>query len=240
MPFRNLAREYSTTTGTSDCVLTGAVPGCNTWENAGVTNGEVVRYGIITYDTGSHRPTHSEVGVGSYNTATNTLARTAVESSTNSGSKITLTGLSEVYICPTRKDSSILAVYYGDVTAINNSTTDQTIDISTEWTDEHGLATVASDTITVNYNCWIRISATVTLSAAAAFNGKVNFTLGGVALDYARGYSTADGIQADTIVLGPSMWQATAGNTITVTVDNSLGATTNFTVEDVTLEAWLR
>jgi hypothetical protein len=98
MAFHNLAREYSTTTGTSDAVLTGAVPGFNTWELAGVTNGETVRYGITTYDTASHRPTHSEVGTGTYNTGTNTLARTTVISSTNAGSKITLTGLSEVFI----------------------------------------------------------------------------------------------------------------------------------------------
>ena len=57
MPFRNLAREYSTTTGTSNCVLSGAVPGCNTWDLAGVANGEIVRYGIITYSTTTNRPT---------------------------------------------------------------------------------------------------------------------------------------------------------------------------------------
>ena len=55
MPYRNLAREYSTTPGTSDCVLTGAVPGCNTWDLAGVVTGEVVRYGIITYSTTTNR-----------------------------------------------------------------------------------------------------------------------------------------------------------------------------------------
>lgn len=100
MTFHNLAREYTTTTGTADCVLTGAVPGCNTWVLAGVTNGESVRYGIITYDTSTHRPTHSEVGTGTFNTGTLTLARTTVEGSTNAGAKIVLTGLSEVYICP--------------------------------------------------------------------------------------------------------------------------------------------
>ena len=240
MPFRNLAREYSTTTGTGSCVLTGAVPGCNTWENAGVANGEVVRYGIITYDTATHRPTHSELGIGAYTTADNTLARTTVESSTNGGSKIELTGLSEVYICPSRKDHSILAVYYGEIGAVNNGSTDVAMDISTEWTDEHGLATLASDQITVNYNCWVRLSATVSLAAATAFNGKVTFTMSGVSLDYTKPYATADSIQADTIVLGPSMCQLTAGNIVSIQVDNSLGSQVNFTVEDVTLEAWLR
>src|SRR3990172_9514251 len=104
MPYRNLAREYSTTPGTSDCVLTGAVPGCNTWDLAGVVTGEVVRYGIITYSTTTNRPTHSEIGVGTYTTSTKTLARTTVESSTAAGAKITLTGLSEVYITPLTSD----------------------------------------------------------------------------------------------------------------------------------------
>lgn len=148
--FRNLAREYSTTTGTSDCVLTGAVPGCNTWENAGVTNGEVVRYGIITYSLTSNRPTHSEVGIGSYNTSTNTLARTTVESSTNAGSKITLTGLSEVYICPTSRDiSGTFALYTGSSVQTINNAASAVLPISVETTDVFGLASVASNKITI-------------------------------------------------------------------------------------------
>ena len=98
MALHNLAREYSTTTGISNAVLTGAVPGFNTWDNAGVTNGETVRYGIKTYSLTTGRPTHSETGTGTYTTSTKTVARTTVISSTNGGSKITLTGLSEVFI----------------------------------------------------------------------------------------------------------------------------------------------
>lgn len=105
MAFHDLAREYSITTGTSDAVLSGAVPGCLTWDLAGVTNGETVRYTIVTYSTTTNRPTHSEEGVGTYTTSTKTLARTTIKSSTNGGSKITLTGLSEVFITP---DSVIL------------------------------------------------------------------------------------------------------------------------------------
>src|SRR3990167_10891399 len=98
MAIHNLAREYSTTTGISNAVLTGAVPGFNTWDNAGVTNGETVRYGIKTYSLTTGRPTHSETGTGTYTTSTKTVARTTVISSTNGGSKITLAGLSEVFI----------------------------------------------------------------------------------------------------------------------------------------------
>lgn len=240
MPFRNLAGEYTATTGTSDVILTGAVGGYNTFELAGITNGEVVRYRITTYDLNNNRPTHSEDGIGAYNTATNTLARTTVESSTNAGAKITLTGLSVVVCTATRKDFPVLAVYYGSGIAANDATSNTLLDISTEWTDEQGIATLASDVITLTYDMWVRLSATVTLTSATAFNGKVNFTLGGVAIDYARGYTTAMGILADTIVLGPSMWQASATNTINIVVDNALGSTVTFTIEDVTIDGRLR
>jgi hypothetical protein len=100
MTLYNLARMYTTTTGTGTVTLTTAVAGCLTFDLAGVSNGETVNYGIITYDTASHRPTHSEVGTGVYTTIGTTLTRASIEKSTNGGSAITLTGLSEVYICP--------------------------------------------------------------------------------------------------------------------------------------------
>lgn len=98
MAFHNLAREYTVTTGTASMVLTGAVPGYNTFELSGVTNSETIHYRVTTFDTLTHRPTHSETGEGVYTTADNTLTRATVEQSTNGGSKIELTGLSEVWI----------------------------------------------------------------------------------------------------------------------------------------------
>ncbi len=179
MPFHNLAREYSTTTGTSDAVLTGAVPGCNTWETAGVTNGEIVRYGIITYSTTSNRPTHSEVGLGAYNTSTNTIARTTVESSTNGGSKITLTGLSEVFISPTTADLpnmfAIASSNY-DATAIL-TTANAVLDLDTELTDDFGLITLASDIATVTYAGWYDLLAVVSFDITATAAGNIGVAI---------------------------------------------------------------
>ena len=240
MPYRNLAREYSTTTGTSDCVLTGAVPGCNTWELAGITNGEVVRFGIITYSTTSNRPTHSEISLGAYNTATNTVARTTVESSTNAGAKIVLTGLSEVYICPSRKDLPVFAAYYGSTLVVNDTVDNALLDVDTEWTDDHGLATLASDVITINYPCWASISMQVTFDAAAAFNGYVHVECNQYGQGTRKGYTTAMGILADTIFLGPFLFNVTTTQAVSFQFDNHLGANANTIINDVQIEAWLK
>lgn len=238
--YRNLAREYTTTTGTSDCVLSGAVPGCNTWEDAGVANSEIVRYGIITYSTSTHRPTHSEIGVGSYNTGTNTLARTTVESSTNSGSKITLTGLSEVYICPSRKDLPIQAFYYGPTVTVNSATSNATLEIDTEWTDEHGLATLAANVITVNYPCWLTISGSVSFSGAAAFNGRINLEQVEFGANIRKGYTTAMGIQDDVVFFGPLTFDVSTTQAISFQVDNILGTNIDINLNEVRLEARLK
>ena len=104
MAFRNLARETTATTGTASVVLVAAVAGCNTFDLAGVATGETVHYGIITYSPTTGAPTHSEVGVGVYTTATKTMTRATVTSSTNAGAKIDLTGVSEVFIAPAAGD----------------------------------------------------------------------------------------------------------------------------------------
>lgn len=98
MAFHNLAKELSTTLGTADAVVSGAIAGFNTLEDAGVTDGETINYGIVTFDITTHRPTFSEVGIGVYDVATKTVTRASVVDSTNGGAKIVLTGLSWVFI----------------------------------------------------------------------------------------------------------------------------------------------
>lgn len=240
MAFRNLAREYTTTTGTSDVVVTGAVPGCNTWETAGVTNGEVVRYGITTYSLASNRATHREVGIGSYNTATNTLARTTVESSTAAGAKITLTGLSQVYIMPTRKDIPVFAAYYGSTLVVNDTTDDALLDIDTEWTDESGLATLASDVITINYPCWASVSAYVTFDGASAFNGYVYIECDQFGSGVSKGYTTAMGILQDSIFVGPFLMDVSTTQAISFSLNNHLGVNINTLINDVQIKVHLK
>jgi hypothetical protein len=106
--FYNLPRQYSTTTGDSDIELGTAVPGCKTLAQAGFASSDELNYGIITYDTATHRPVGTEVGLGKYLASDSDggpyLQRTTVYGSVSQDtddvmdSHITLTGLSEVYV----------------------------------------------------------------------------------------------------------------------------------------------
>ena len=86
----NLARMTTATTGTGTLTLGSAVSGYLSFSGAGVSNGDVVSYGIID---GSN----SEVGTGTYTSSGTTLSRTVI-ASTNSGSAISLSGSAEVFI----------------------------------------------------------------------------------------------------------------------------------------------
>ena len=242
MPFRNLAREYSTTTGTSDCVLTGAVPGCNTWELAGIANGETVRYGIITYSLTNNRPTHSEVGIGTYNTATNTLTRGTVESSTAAGAKITLTGLSEVYICPTALDfnsgGNPFASYYqnGAATTIANTATNAAIDMDTELIDANAIASLASDTVTINSTGWYEITAQVGVTSGANWNGYIDVYTNQMQGTVRGIFATADAIAFYTFNLPPTIVQNTSTLGITIGLSNQSGQSVTATVYELTIK----
>lgn len=245
MPFRNLAREYSTTTGTSNCVLSGAVPGCNTWELAGIANGETVRYGIITYSLTSNRPTHSEVGVGTYDTATNTLTRATVESSTNAGAKITLTGLSEVYICTTAADMNALAAYTqnGAATVIADGA-NAFLDIDTERVDHGGMCSLSGgNTITFAavgyYDVGIRVQVESTSSDNLG-DGYIYLAPGGTAgvvlsYDY-RGFTTAMGMVSASLKTGGTVPVTAAAQTLKVAVYNESGVSIDAYVLDITIK----
>jgi hypothetical protein len=101
MALHNLAKELSTTTGTASAVLSGAVTGYKTFEDADVVDNEVVTYGIHTFNTTTNRLTHSEVGIGTYDADTNTLSRDTVLASSNADAKITMTGVSHVFVIAT-------------------------------------------------------------------------------------------------------------------------------------------
>jgi hypothetical protein len=91
-----LARMSTATTGTGTITLGSAVTGYLTFAQAGVSDGDIVRYAI---KDGSN----SEIGIGTYTAAGTTLSRT-VEKSTNSNAAINLSGVAEVFITPSNKD----------------------------------------------------------------------------------------------------------------------------------------
>jgi len=83
-------RETTTTTGTGNLTLAGAVTGARTFSSV-MTNADVCHYVI----TGS---SEWEVGLGTYNTG-NTLSRTQVFSSSNAGAAVNLSaGTKQVFI----------------------------------------------------------------------------------------------------------------------------------------------
>lgn len=185
MALHNLACETSLTTGTSDAVLAVAVAGCNTFALAGVVNGESVNYAITTYDLITHRPTHREVGTGTYTTATKTVARTTVVSSTNAGAKIVMTGLSDVAILP---QASEIGGGGGGISFALYSNTDSTIDsivdtgsaypmtLTTEVLDTDNLFTLAANELTVATAGIYYITAGLHITTATAFgNGIIYF-----------------------------------------------------------------
>lgn len=92
MSIHNLARMYSTTTGTSDITLGTAVPGYLTFIEAGCASSETVPYGI--YDG----PSASEVGHAVFNSSNNTLTSRTPSDSTDGGAAINLSGTAEVFI----------------------------------------------------------------------------------------------------------------------------------------------
>ena len=92
----NRALETTTTTGTGTLTLAGAVTGYQTIIDSGdISSGDSVRYVIVDSLTS---PTIYEIGVGTITAgASDTLSRDTVEESSNSGSKVNLTGTNFVF-----------------------------------------------------------------------------------------------------------------------------------------------
>ena len=89
---KDRVKETTTTTGTSDLVLSGSVSGFQSFSNA-LADGDTTYYALFEVSTNEW-----EVGVGTWTESTTTLARTTVLASSNSGSKVSLTAQAEVFI----------------------------------------------------------------------------------------------------------------------------------------------
>ena len=92
----NRAKMTTATTGTGTITLGSAVDGSQAFANAGVTDGDVVRYVI---EDGSDW----EIGTGTYTASGTTLSRTVSESS-NADAALNLTGSAVVYVTATNAD----------------------------------------------------------------------------------------------------------------------------------------
>lgn len=110
----NRAKMSTSTTGTGTITLGSAETGYQSFADAGVANGDVVRYVIEDGD-------NWEIGSGTYTATGTTLTRTVDESS-NSDAALNLTGSAVVFITAAADD---VATELNDLSdAVGNATTD--------------------------------------------------------------------------------------------------------------------
>ena len=102
----NRARMSTSTTGTGTITLGSAENGYQSFDDAGVPDGDVIRYVI---EDGANW----EIGTGTYTASGTTLTRTVTESS-NSDAALNLSGNAVVFIGPAAQDFSPTITLAGD------------------------------------------------------------------------------------------------------------------------------
>ena len=121
----NRAKVSTATTGTGAITLGAAEPAFQTFADAGVVDGQVVRYVI-------EDGTDWEIGNGTYTAAGTSLSRSVIESS-NSDAALNLSGNAKVYVTATADSFTALGVVTADSVQFNGGTgTEGTV----SWNDD--------------------------------------------------------------------------------------------------------
>jgi len=139
-------QETSTTAGTGTLTLAGALTGYQTF-SAAIGNGNSCYY-TITNAAGSW-----EIGIGTYTSAGNTLSRTTVLASSNSGSLVSFTGTLNVFVTyPAERaiyqDASTSTAYSAQFAASNGLMLSNAT-INTSYTFPTGYNAVSAGPVTV-------------------------------------------------------------------------------------------
>jgi len=149
----NRAKMSTSTTGTGTITLGSALSGYQSFAQAGITNGQTVRYAI-------EDSTNFEIGSGVYTSSGTTLTRNVTESS-NSDNAINLSGSGEVFITASAAD-----IFVNDGATSLTTTgvgTFASLDISGD-VDVDG--TLEADAITVNGTALATVIAGTTVTNA--------------------------------------------------------------------------
>lgn len=227
----NIAKMYSSTTGTGTLTLTTAVPLCNTFANAGVVNSERVTY-VIT-DPASGR----EVGLGTYTSSGTTLSRDTVYSSTDGGAKINCSGRQTVAITLASEDITPFSFYFygAGVNTIANGVNNSTLSIDTESSDDTGMSTLAANAVTLTKKGWYQVNLIVDYSSGAtAMNGRTRIAFESINLQH--GYTTAMGITSNQFHVSLLINAASDGEVLgPVTFSNNSGTSIDAYVFELTV-----
>lgn len=221
----NRVRVTTSTTGTGTITLGSAATTYQTFAEAGVANGAVVRYLI-------EEGTNWEIGTGTYTSSGTTLSRTPSESS-NGGSAITLAGNATVSIVAASQDiTSGVAITGG---TINNVVIGGTTAAAANFTNVtlSGDLTVNGTTTTINTTNTVVTDNLIELNNGATSNANDS----GIVIE--RG-STGDNAfmgwdeSADSFIVGTTTATGSSTGDLTITAAplsvSTLDATGNITV----------
>ena len=210
----NRAKMSTSTTGTGTITLGSAEDGYQSFADAGVTNGDVVRYVIEDGDDW-------EIGSGTYTATGTTLSRTVDESS-NSDAALSLTGSAVVFITAAAED-----VFQGELIAENpSSPTAPSATGSNAVAIGDGATSSQTRSIAIGYNSTSSGIASTALGPSANASGFYATALGynakavsgGFTSVLALGNSYASGSDSFAAAIGnnTSTYGATGANSVAI------------------------
>jgi len=216
-------RETSTTVGTGNIVLGGAVAGFIAFSSV-MSNGDTTYYGIVLANSW-------EVGIGTYTASTNSLARTTVLASSNAGALVDFpSGTKNVIL--TQPSERAVYVNGTSIVAANGATVPNSLLANNSVTfNGVTVALGSSGTITSSPTYPLTnatLTGTTTISGTNNISGTTTIT---GTTSIASPTLTSPTISGTTTVAGTLAGSITAngGSTITLNGTNNIAGTTTIT-----------